>query len=61
MYGAMALLDGALNDDRMYPGGFDAARAAMGPHVRRLKELYADRPEPQHFTRETAFTPKERA
>lgn len=45
-----ALESRQLNDDRNYRGGsWRNARAAMEPHVKRLKELHAGR-SPHHYT-----------
>lgn len=41
---------GKLNDDRMYPGGYDKLREELTPHVARLRALYADK-NPQHYTK----------
>jgi hypothetical protein len=40
---------GTLNDDRMFPGGYDTLRTAMTPHVARLKEKHKGR-DPKHYT-----------
>lgn len=41
---------GELNDDRNYPGGYLALVDKLTPEVARLKQKYADRKAPQHFT-----------
>lgn len=40
---------GVVTDDRMYPGGYARTIDAMTPHVKRLKDKYADRA-PKHWT-----------
>lgn len=40
---------GKLNDDRMVAGGFENLLKEITPHVKRLKEEYADR-DPKHYT-----------
>jgi dATP/dGTP diphosphohydrolase len=43
-----------LNDDRAYPGGYvNYIEAVLTPHVKRLKDKYADR-HPTHYTIEGA-------
>ncbi len=45
-----ALVTGKLNDDRNYNGiGWRVARSMMEPHVKRLKEMRADR-SPKHYS-----------
>jgi hypothetical protein len=44
-----AAAGGKLADDRAYPGGHRLAVDALTPHVKRLKEKYADRA-PTHYT-----------
>lgn len=41
---------GLLNDDRMYPGGYQALAEELSPHVARLREKYADK-NPQHYVK----------
>lgn len=40
---------GKLTDDRMHPGGYARLVDELTPHVKRLKEKYADR-HPKHYT-----------
>lgn len=40
---------GKLNDDRMVAGGYRALVKELTPHVKRLKELHADK-NPKHYT-----------
>jgi hypothetical protein len=40
---------GFLNDDRQFQGGYRKLLDEMTPHVKRLKEKYADRA-PKHYT-----------
>jgi len=39
-----------LNDDRMYPGGYREFADDLTKEVRRLKDKYADTPQPEHYT-----------
>lgn len=40
---------GMLNDDRMYPGGLEEVLSDLTPHVKRIREKYADK-HPHHYT-----------
>lgn len=41
---------GVLTDDRQYPGGYRQLVTKLTPEVARLKEKYASRPAPKHWT-----------
>lgn len=42
---------GELNDDRAYPGGYEALAAELTPMVRRMKDEAKGKPEPKHYTK----------
>ena len=46
-----AQVKGNLNDDRMYPTRYREMMSELTPHVNRLKEKYAHRDTPKHYTR----------